>query len=101
MEEKLRVDNPANNFMKYDSWHLESVTPPDSLPKYRIYSNEETQRLYNQLEQDIYQKYNKIEPKKKGFPKILKYFIGIGLATLLAFISKEPIMNLFTKFRRP
>lgn len=104
MEEKLRVDNPANSYMNSGGFHLGVVNPPDSFPKYEIYNSRETHKLYYDLQKDIYDKKQKTKPievRKNGFPRVLLYLGGLILALVVNVACKNPLGKLFNKFLKP
>ncbi len=84
---KVQVDNPANRPMHYGDHLTGRLYPPDYIPKYRLYSYYEGQRIYSQMSNDLYENSKKAKPKdKKGVPLIIKIMAGIGIvgATIAA-----------------
>lgn len=76
-----QIDNPANKSMHYGNHRVGLLNPPDKLPKTVLYSGREGDRMFNQMEHDLYvgQKHAN-PPERHKFPLILKI---IGGATVL------------------
>ena len=66
-----QIENPANKHMHYgDKPPIGVVNAPNKLPKKVLYSNAEAERIYNQMQYDIYQS------QKRKFPMVLKIILG-------------------------
>ncbi len=95
-----QIDNPANKIMHYGNSSVGILTPPDKFPSVQLYSYKEGERIYNQMQYDIYQKQKHAKPPEKGFPAILKIaFTGIAISSLAIFrkdITKF-VKNLFKR----
>lgn len=97
-----QIDNPANRNMHYgDKVPVGTISAPNSLPKRVLYSNKEAERIYNEMQYDIYQtqKHTK-KPSKGKFPMVLKILIGAGLLAGIVTCRKNllsRLKGLFTK----
>lgn len=97
-----QIDNPANRNMHYgDNVPVGTISAPNSLPKRVLYSNKEAERIYNDMQYDIYQtqKHTK-KPSKGKFPMVLKILIGAGLLAGIVTCRKNiwsRLKGLFTK----
>lgn len=95
-----QIDNPANKIMHYGNPNVGILNPPDKFPVVQVYSYKEGEKIYNQMQYDIYQKQQKAKPPEKNFPTILKIgFFGIGISSLVLFrkdITKF-VKNLFKR----
>lgn len=97
-----QIDNPANQNMHYgDKVPVGTISAPNSLPKRVLYSNKEAERIYNDMQYDIYQtqKHTK-KPSKGKFPMVLKILIGAGLLAGIVTCRKNlwsRLKGLFTK----
>lgn len=83
-----QIDNQANKHMHYgDKPPIGIVNAPDKLPKKVLYSNAEANKIYNQMQHDIYEKQKHTKAPKKGkFPMILKIILGIiGIGAAIRF----------------
>lgn len=83
-----QIDNPANRNMHYGDRPVVGVIgAPDRLPKKTLYSPQEADKVYNELQYDLYQSEKHTKPPKKGsFPLVLKIIFGAGaLAFGIAF----------------
>jgi|GEM_PF-1619053 hypothetical protein len=92
-----QIDNPANRNMHYgDKVSVGTISAPSSLPKRVLYSNKEAERIYSEMQHDIYQtqKHTK-KPSKGKFPMVLKILIGAGLLAGIVTCRK----NLWSKFK--
>ena len=78
-EGKIYVENPANKHMHYGDYTVGALNPPDYIPKYRIYSYTEGEKIYNEIQHDLYVESKKAKPyRKKGFPLVLKILGAIA-----------------------
>ena len=83
-----QISNPANKHMHYgDKPPIGVINAPDKLPKKVVYSNEQAERIYNEMQYDLYQSEKHAKPPKKGeFPTVLKIIIGgVGLTLGITF----------------
>lgn len=86
-----QIDNPANKHMHYgDKPPIGVISAPDKLPKRVLYSNAQAERMYNEMQYDLYQSEKHTKPPKKGrFPTILKIIIGAAGVTLGVIFRKD------------
>ncbi|MBR1423994.1 hypothetical protein IJ579_00350 [bacterium] len=84
----------VNSNMHYGTTDVGILTPPDKLPKTTLYSYTEGQKMYNDMQHDIYVNSKKSKPKKKGFPLVLKITAAIG-ATVGLILGRKAIFNFF------
>lgn len=97
-----QIDNPANRSMHYgDRVPVGTIAAPNTLPKRVLYSNKEAERIYNEMQYDIYQtqKHTK-KPSKGKFPMVLKIVIGVGLLASVVSFRKgiwSKLKGLFSK----
>ena len=89
-EGKIYTENPANSPMHYGDFTVGKITPPDSIPKYRLYSYAEGEQRYNEIQHDLYVGAKKAKPhRKKGIPLILKILGGLAvIGTAVAAVFK-------------
>ena len=79
-EGKIYTENPANSPMHYGDFTVGKITPPDYIPKYRLYSYAEGEQSYNEIQHDLYVGAKKAKPKqRKSSPLILKILGGIAV----------------------
>lgn len=82
----VEIENPANKSMKYGERILvKSIDVPDRLPQKVLYSPQEANRIYNEIENDIYEGQKRAKPyQKTKFPTVLKIIGGaIGLSVII------------------
>lgn len=93
-----QIENPANKHMHYgDKPPIGVVNAPNKLPKKVLYSNAEAERIYNQMQYDIYQSQKHTKPPKKGkFPMVLKIILGT-LAICGGIIFRKDLGKLIKK----
>lgn len=85
----VEIENPANRAIRYepDRILVKSIAVPDRLPKKVLYSNQEANRIYNEIERDIYESQKRAKPYSENkFPAVLK-ILG-GAIALFAVIFK-------------
>lgn len=93
-----QINNPANKQMHYgDKPPIGVVNTPNKPPKKVLYSNAEAERLFNELQYDIYQSQKHTKAPKKGkFPTVLKIILGsLGLCS--AVIFRKDLIKLVKK----
>ncbi len=101
VEEKLRVENPANRSMYYDQKPLVGViVPPDYLPSKKLYSYFDGLILFNKLDYDTYELQKNVKNTKGKFPPILKFFGGIVIGGLLLSSGIKGIKTIIHKIFR-
>lgn len=85
VEEKLRVENPANAPMHYYNQRplVGVLTPPDYIPMRRLYSYLDGLILFSKLDHDTYELQKNVKNTKGRFPAILKLIGGLALGGLL------------------
>lgn len=99
----VEVSNPMNNPMHYgrDNLYVKTTDAPDSLPKRVWYSNSEANKLYTEMENDIYTGYKKAKKKKKNTVLKVLLWIAAGCAAVSAVIYRKNIgsfiKNLFKR----
>lgn len=92
-----QIDNPANKAMHYGNPNMGVLNPPDHLPKVQLYSWKEGDRIYNQMQQDLYQSSKHARPPKRHkFPMILKILFG-GAFISFAIANRKNIFNFIKK----
>ena len=91
MVERLQIDNPANKHMHYDTrTPVGVITPPDKLPSVVVYSTIEGEKIFNQMEHDLYVgRKNAKKLNTYKFPQVLKIFGGIALAAGAIIFRKD------------
>lgn len=96
-----QLDNPANKSMHYGTLNVGVLNPPDRLPKVQLYSYREGERIYNQMQHDLYQGQKHAKPPEKHkFPTILKIITGaVIISSVLVFPKNilKSIKNIFKK----
>lgn len=93
-----QIDNPANKHMHYgDKPPIGVINAPNKLPQKVVYSNAQANKIYNQMQYDLYQSEKYAKPPKKGkFPTILKILIGtVGIT--LGYIFRKDLGKLLKK----
>lgn len=91
----VEVTNPANNPMHYgDTPPIGVISAPDQLPNRVLYTNVEANRIYNDLQYDIYQTQKEHDRLIKK-PKRKKVLIGLAVAALVvsAVVFRKNIMS--------
>ncbi len=98
----VEIENPANKNMHYgDKQPVGVITAPDRLPKRTLYSNIEAERMYNQLQYDIYETQKHTKPPKKGdFPTVLKFVTGT-LTAGAAIVFRKDIFKFLKNLKNP
>ena len=86
------VDHVSNPNMHYKTTNVGILNPPDKLPKKTVYSYAEGQRMYNEMQNDIYDNYKKANPPKKKFPLVLK-ILGAITALGVLFATRKSILQ--------
>lgn len=98
----VEVANPSNSPMHYgDKPAVTTLTAPDALPNRVLYTNVEANRIYNELQYDIYQtqkRHDSLIKKPKG-KTWLKIAAAVALVTL-AVVFRKNIANLAGKAYR-
>lgn len=87
----VELANPLNQHMHYGDKPVAGViSASDSLPNRVMYTNTNANRVYNDIQYEIYQNSkNAPPPKKGGFPPVLKILAGaIALCTAVIFRKK-------------
>ena len=108
----VEVTNPANNGMHYGDKPAVSVIPvPDKLPNRILYTNVEANRIYNDLQYDIYQtqkEHDRIIKKPKSWKTWLTIFAAATLVTLgvvyrknLVSLLKNGVTKIKNIFHKP
>jgi hypothetical protein len=94
-----QIENPANRAMHYgDKPPVGTIKAPERLPKKVVYSNTEANRIYNQIQRDIYTDEKKAKPREYAkFPTILKILIGTSIIAGCILCKKE-IGNFLDKY---
>lgn len=91
----VEVTNPDNNPMHYGDWPaVKIVSAPDKLPNRVLYTNVEANRVYNDLQYDIYKtqkEHNRLlkKPKTKTLILVLS---SLGVIAL-GIIFRKNIIN--------
>ena len=99
----VEVSNPMNNPLHNgkDNLYVKTIDAPDSLPNRVWYSNTEANKMYNQIEHDIYVDTKKAKKRKnRVFLKVLGW-VAAGCGVVGAIIYRKNIgaffKNLFKK----
>ncbi|MBQ8458943.1 hypothetical protein IJ541_02445 [bacterium] len=99
----VEVVNPQNSSMHYgDKPAVRVINAPDQLPKRVLYTNAEADKIYHEIQYDIYDKarHTKRPPKGK-FPTVLKILGGI-IAVGAAIVFRKNIASFCKKiFKNP
>lgn len=97
-----QIKNPANKSMHYgDKPPIGVITAPDKVPKKVLYSNAQAERIYNQMQYDLYQSEKHAKPPKKGeFPLILKILTG-SAGIILGITYRKDISKHLKKIFKP
>ncbi len=94
-----QVDNPANKSMHYGNHSVGILNPPNKLPKCVLYSAREGDKMFNQMEHDLYVGQKKAKPPERHkFPLILKIAGAIAILGGIVFSGKgilSGIKNIF------
>ena len=95
---EVEVTNPANSPMHYGDYPVVGIIkPPDALPNRILYTNAEANRVYNDIQYDIYQtqkEHDRIIKKPKNWSTFFKIVVGAALATL-AIVYRKNIAQFF------
>ena len=100
----VEVSNPLNQHMHYGDKPVAGIiSASDALPNRILYTNTNANRVYNDMQYEIYQTAKHTPPPSKGqFPPILKIAGGL-LALGTAIIFRKKIwtfcINSFNKFK--
>lgn len=90
----VEVTNPQNQHMHYgDKPAVGVIDAAEKLPNRILYTNAEANKIYNELQYDIYQtaKHTK-KPSKGKFPTILKILGGV-LVVGTAIVFRKKIVS--------
>ena len=99
-ESNLNVENPANKYMHNGNQTLVGVLNPPQKPLIKkLYSYFDGQKLYNDLQYDVWVKSEKAHPKKKGVPTIIKLCTGVLAVGALVLCGTKGIKALIAKFK--
>ena len=94
----VEVSNPLNNPMHYgmDNLYVKTTDAPDSLPKKVWYSEPEAQKMYGEMEHDIYIGVKKAKKKdRKTFGKIVLW-LAVSCGVVSAIIYRKNISSFLT-----
>ncbi len=92
------VESVSNPNMHYGNVDVGVIIPPDKLPHKVIYSSKEGQRIYNDMQRDLYENSKKAQPPKRKFPLVLKILGGIiAFCAGIIFLGKKFNIGIFKK----
>lgn len=81
-----------NNPITYKAANIGVLTAPDSIGKAQLYSDADAEKLYKDMNKDIYQKQSHINPGKTyKTPKPVYYVGGLTALTFVWTVCKKLI----------
>lgn len=96
-----QIDNPANKSMHYGRTNVGILNPPNKLPNVVLFSPQQANYEYDQMQYDIYQKQKHAKPPTpQEFPTILKIIGGMAAAGGILIFKKDIIKYLKGLFKK-
>ena len=81
-----------NNSIPYQSAAIGVLTAPDSVGKTTLYSAKESDKLYREMNKDIYSRQKKVDfLDSKKTPKSVIFTAGVAVLTFCGFVVKKII----------